>query len=302
MTRIFPRAVLIAIAAAAFAAPVADGHPGRQSAPTAGPALVSREVPFEYTAKGGAGSLLNLETGVKGGVQISAWKKRSILIEARIEINAPTEADLDIMASAVTVSVDENPAITTVRTSGPHDRASMKGVKDFPGRLKTMPYSVDYVIWVPEYTGLDITVADGETVIDGINGIQAIRSLRGPVRLSGVSGTVLLTALDGSVDVTVRDRFWRGPGLDVASGKGDVTFTAPKAFSTSIDAAGTGGVFLDNKLAKKVTALETVLGSGGSRVKLAAAAGKVSITLVEDAPPPEAETESQPEAEPGDQP
>lgn len=249
-----------------------------------GPRLLTREIPFEFEADAGYGGGLSIVAGAKGSVQVSAWRKRSIAIEARIEISAPTEADLDALARAVTVAVEETPTGVEVKTAGPHDRGSMRGVKDFPGRLKSMPYTVEYVVWVPEYTGVEVSVIDGEVAVDGVNGVLIVKSTRGPVRLSNVSGAALVTALDGDVEVSLRDRSWRGSGLDASTARGHVLLSVPSAFSAELDMDGSGGVYIGDRLAKGKTAQKTRLGVGGTRIKLSAPLGKVTVAYTDATP------------------
>src|SRR5207247_1698179 len=86
-------------------------------------------------------------------------------------------------------------------------------------------------------------VADGETLVDGVNGVISIVSARGDVRLANIGGSTRASTAAGSVTIMTHDRSWHGGNLSAAA-SGDVTFTGPAGFSAELTASAPGGVTL----------------------------------------------------------
>jgi hypothetical protein len=260
---------------------------GVSAAPQNGPAatgpLVERVASFEREIDAGAGMILRLTAGPHGGVQVASWRERKIRIEARIEMHAPTEQDLDALATAVSVSVDPSPVALTVTTLGPHDPRVLKALKKFPDALKKMPWRVDYLVWVPSHIALDVKVTDGDTLVEEISGYLQVNCARGDIRLVNVNGTVVASAGDGDVEIKTRERGWRNGTLDVVAPQGNISLAAPRGFNANLAAPAIGGPALAGaETADLGTETQTRLGTGGAEVTLAAG-GKLVITI--GAPP-----------------
>jgi hypothetical protein len=260
-------------------APGVLGAPQNKPAPAPVGPLLERVVSVDREVDAAAGMILRLTTGPHGGVQVASWRERKIRVEARVEINAPTEQDLDTLATAVNVTVDPSPVSVTVSTLGPHDPRVLKALKKFPEALTTMPWRVDYVVWVPQYTGVDLTVTDGDTRVEGVAGQVQVTCTHGALSLVNVAGTVVATAGDGDVDVTTHERSWRSGTLNVVASHGSISFSAPHGFNASLDATSPGGIALAGETAEDLgTESKKNLGAGGAEVTLAAA-GKIVLTI-----------------------
>ena len=259
----------------ALAAPAAAQQPA---------VLLQRAVMIEREVDQGYGGMLRLVAGPHGGVQISAWREQKIRVEARVELNAPTERDLDTLATAVAVLVDPTPTAVDVTTRGPHDKKWMKGIKKFPEALTRMPWRVDYVVWVPEHTSLDLAVNDGETVVDGIQGIIGATSLNGTVRLRDTSGATKISSLVGDVEISTHDRAWRGGNLTVIAAGGDIRLLVPERFSAALTAAAERGVTIASGEGERALGPEVKerLGTGGAAISLTAS-GAIRIVVGEPA-------------------
>jgi hypothetical protein len=112
----------LTLAVAVFAPP-ASAH--RQSASQPGTAMRERSAVIEREVEASPGGGLRVVAGPAGGVQVSVWRERKMRIEARVELRAPTEAELDALTKVVGVFVEPSPTGVVVTTKGPHDKKWM---------------------------------------------------------------------------------------------------------------------------------------------------------------------------------
>jgi hypothetical protein len=139
---------------------------------------------------------------------------------------------------------------------------------------------MDYVVRVPQYTSVQLGVADGNAEVADVNGTVAITCLRGSVTVRNVEGFVKVTAGEGRVTLATADRAWRGAGVDVVAARGDIELQAPADFGAVIDAKAASGIrFAGARASEEGTELRGTVGRGGSRLLLAAPAGSITINL-----------------------
>jgi len=268
-------------AAVALALACLAGGAGARQKPSDAPAapLRQRISMIEQEVDAGYGGGVHVETGPHGGVQVSAWREHKVRVEARVELNAPTEADLDLLTKVVGILVDPSATDVEVTTRGPHDKKWMKGIKGVPKDLLRMPWRIDYVVWVPEYTAVAIEVNDGDALVDGVNGIISVVSAHGDVRLSNVAGATRATAAGGNIVITTHDRGWRDGNLS-ATAFGNVTLTAPSGFSAYLTASAPGGISITDAGVTHDLGddCKQNVGAGGATVNFVAG-GKVALSL-----------------------
>jgi hypothetical protein len=224
---------------------------------------------------------LTLVGAPRGDVSVVGWRGEAISVVARITISAPTESDITTLASIIGMVVDESGPVIAVQTTGPHDKETLKAVKNFPKALTKMPWRVDYTVRVPEYTSVQLGVIDGNAEVADVSGTVAITSLRGSVTIRNVAGFTKVAAGEGNVTLSTLDRAWRGAGTDVVAARGDISLRAPAEFGAVLDAKATNGIhFLGARVSEEGPSLQGTIGRGGSRMKLVAHAGSVTLNLV----------------------
>jgi hypothetical protein len=266
-------------AALVLAAAVVTAPPGL-AAQDAPPRLVERVTTVERIVPAGYGGELTLVGGPRGDVRVTGWRGQVISLVARITIAAPTEQDIDKLAELVGMGVEEGGVAVAVNTTGPHDKATMKKAKRFPKALATMPYRVDYTVRVPEYTSVQLGVVDGDVEVAGVYGEVDITSVHGAVSVRNVGGFTKVTAVDGNVALATADRTWRGGGTDIATANGNISFEAPAEFGAELDAKARDGVWFEGaRVGEEGKEVKGTLGRGGSRLRLAAPAGSITLRL-----------------------
>ena len=285
----FGAVTLIAVAVAfpgawgAQASRRGDSQSGGPST-TSGLQLVTRSAVIQREVPCTPGTLVKLSCGPWGNVRVVARRTSSVTIDGRVELSAPSEADLTTLASAISILADPTPTSIEILTKGPHDKKWMKGFKKFPDRLKVMPWRVDYTLVVPEYTSLTLEVGDGESVVEGVQGIISVVSIRGDIRVREISGATRLTAYGGKVEITTSQRTWRGGNVS-ASASGDVTVVTPRGFSADARLTAQAGIFLRGERDETPgNSFQGFIGNGGPGVELTAG-GRITIAMGQGADP-----------------
>src|SRR6185503_6657933 len=153
----------------------ANAQKKKASTPLAPPALV-RTTSRNETFRLGYGGTLTVIGAPEGSITIEGWSKNEVEVRAEIQLRADTEQDLDRLAAVNGFLLDEDLNHLRVLTTGTHDRAFMKKVKNFPKKLLGLPWKIDYRIRVPMSVDLDINAG------------------RGPISLAGVEGNVRVSS------------------------------------------------------------------------------------------------------------
>lgn len=225
----------------------------------------------------------------QGSLTVEAWPRGEVEITADIELAADTEEDLARLAAVNTFLLDEDMNHLRVLTHGMHDRKYMKrAARDFPKRLLTMPWKIDYRVRVPAQTDLDISAGRGPLTIRDVEGAIGLSVAESePTSLTLMGGDVEGTLAGGTVNLNVPARSWRGRGLSLRLARGDINLTLPAGFNGYVNATvlGVGRVVNEHpdlKPAERTTPTERSLrgqaGAGGATLALTAASGTIRIT------------------------
>src|ERR1051325_10590127 len=96
------------------------------------------------------GGTVTLIAAPRGSVTVEGWNRSEVELTAEIELQGPTEADLDQLATVNGFVFDEDLNHLSILTTGTHDRIYMKrSAKNFPKKLLNMPWKIDYKLHVP---------------------------------------------------------------------------------------------------------------------------------------------------------
>ena len=185
----------------------------------------------------GVGGTLALTGAPKGSVRIEGWKNREIEISAEIEVQANTEADLNKLSEITTFVLEESLGRTGVLSVGTHDKKFVKKLgKKFPKHLLALPFRIDYVIKVPQYTDLQIDGGSGDLSIEGVEGTFRLNFLETNAEIRLVGGSVMAVFGKGKVDVFIPAVSWRGRFADVSLASGDMNVRLPRGINAEVDA------------------------------------------------------------------
>ena len=212
---------------------------------------------------------LNVDAGRNGGATVKGWLRSDVLVRARVEASADTEAAAAQMASQVAVD-----------TSGGQVRATG------PESANNSWWSVSYEIFVPQNTDLELKTLNGGVSISDVRGAIHFAVTNGGVHLKRVAGDVTGSTVNGGLHVELAGAVWDGRQLDVSTRNGGVRLAVPSTYSAHIQAETVNGglqsdfpVTVDKSV--KPRRVDFNVGSGGAPIHVATTNGGVSVKRVE---------------------
>jgi hypothetical protein len=277
--KIFP--TLAALLTFIFCLPV-SGPAQQKKAPVINlQTLIMRTTSRHEVHRLGYGGAVTVIGAPTGSITIEGWQRNEVDISAEIQLQAPTEKDLDMLALVNTFVVDEDVNHLRIMSTGTHDKVFMKTVaKKFPKALIGMPWRIDYRIRVPMVLDLDVNAGRGSVSISEIEGNARFNVQEGKtdIRMSG--GTLSGTTAFGNVNLDVPVRSWRGVGADFRVVNGNITVTLPAGFSADFDQQILSAGKIENSY-EGLTTRQTA-GQTSQQTKLRAGAGgpMFSLTVV----------------------
>ena len=200
-------------------------------------ALLTRTTTRRETRRFAYGGTITVIGAPRGSVTVEGWPRDEVELIAEIELKAPTEADLDQLATVNNFLFDEDVNHLRVLTTGTHDRVFMKRTaKKFPKDLLNLPWKIDYRLRVPVNTDLEVTAGHGAVKISGVEGAVRISATESETALTLVGGTVSTTVAAGVITLSIPVRSWRGSGVEIRLAAGTINVELPAGFSGDIDA------------------------------------------------------------------
>ena len=211
-----------------------------------------------------SGGRLSVE-GHNGGVTVKGWLRGEVLVRARVDSVAETQADADLLASQV--SIDSSGG--QVRSMGPdaHDNSW---------------WSVSYEIFVPQTTDLSVKTHNGGVAISDVRGQIRFDTYNGGVHLKRLAGDVGGGTHNGGIKVELMGSLWDGRQLEVTTYNGGIALVMPTGYSAHVQAeTSSGRIQSDFPITvsgeTRPRRLDTDLGSGGPLIHLTTHNGQVAL-------------------------
>ena len=236
------------------------------------------------------GGTVTLLGAPKGSIQIEGWPKSEVALTADIELQAETEADLNLLAPLNNFAFDDDGDHLRIFTSGTHDRAFMKkAAKNFPKRLLNLPWKIDYRLRVPASTDIEIDAGHGPIKLSGVEGALRVNATEGEASLTLTGGSVSVTMAAGNVTLSIPTRSWRGSGVEIRLAAGVLDVDLPAGFNGDIDADvlrvgkivnAHDGVLSREKPGITERTMRARAGAGGAYFKFTVGDGIVNIRKV----------------------
>ena len=183
------------------------------------------------------GGTVTLIAAPRGSVTVEGWPRNEVELTANIELQGPTEADLDQLARVNGFVFDEDLNHLSILTTGTHDRVYMKrAAKNFPKNLLNLPWKIDYRLRVPVNTDLEVNAGHGTLKLTGVEGAVRLTATESDTSLLLTGGTVSTTVTAGSISLSIPVRSWRGNGVELRIASGTINVDLQPGFSGDIDA------------------------------------------------------------------
>ena len=211
-----------------------------------------------------AGGMLTVDASRNGGVAIKGWDQNEILVRARVQAAAATQAEADQLVKQIRVETSGGKVFAV----GPENR-------------KNYQWSVTYEIFVPKRTDLSLEAYNGGIYIADVSGRIDFTGHNGGVVLKRVGGTVRGGTMNGGLVVELDGASWHGEVLDVKTTNGGIVMAIPENYSANLQTGTVNGhlsidfpVTVQGRIGKE---LAVNLGNGGATVRAMTTNGGVKI-------------------------
>jgi hypothetical protein len=208
---------------------------------------------------------IHIDPGVNGGVSVSGWDRADILVRARID----TAADTDAEARAIVPQIQISSGGGSISATGPEtDRHHQ--------------WSVSYEIFAPRQSDILAKAHNGGIKISDLRGNIEFETMNGGVTLTRLGGEVHGRTTNGGLTVELAGDRWDGSGMDVTTTNGGVKLDVPANYSAHFETATVNGglrvdfpVTVQGRLTKEMS---LDVGQGGPTIKITTTNGGVKIT------------------------
>jgi hypothetical protein len=185
----------------------------------------------------GAGGSLSVVGAPNGSISVESWRKNEIEITAETIIEAPSEADLELLSKVNGYILQDNVNSIKIISVGMHDKDYMKKTaKKFPKALLNMPWRINYTIKVPPICDVTIDGGKGDLMVSGIEGAMQLKAFETNATLNLTGGSINATFGTGTVNVNIGSRSWRGRNAEIQLVTGTMNVKFPQNSNAQIAA------------------------------------------------------------------
>ncbi|RPD44909.1 hypothetical protein DNI29_19610 [Hymenobacter sediminis] len=220
-----------------------------------------------------AGTPLTVDARLHGSILVRAWSGPEVRVRAVVTGRAATLEAAKALAAAVRVS------------SQGHTLRAARANENMDG------WEVSYEVLVPTQTDLVLRSTNGSISVENVRGTLRCESTNGSLALAGVGGDVRGKTTAGSLNLTLTGDAWQGPGLDVSTVNGSISWKLPAVYAATIMARTVQGRVQAELNTKRKSVLPhnlvATLGKGGAQLRAATVNGSVAVK--QEALPPDAQ-------------
>jgi hypothetical protein len=211
-----------------------------------------------------AGGTITVDARKNGGVSVKGWDRNEVLVRARIQTGASTQAEADELAKQIRIETGGG----KIFAAGPENR-------------KDHNWNVSYEIFVPRRSDLSLEAYNGGISITDVSGRIEFTGHNGGVVLKRVGGLVRGGTTNGGLVVELDGPQWDGETLDVKTTNGGIILSVPDNYSAHLETGTVNGhlsvdfpVTAEGRITRE---LAVNLGSGGPTVRATTTNGGVKI-------------------------
>ncbi|WP_019948920.1 DUF4097 family beta strand repeat-containing protein [Hymenobacter aerophilus] len=211
-----------------------------------------------------AGTPLTVDARANGSIAVRAWAGPGVRVRARVTGRAATAETARALAAAVRLSSASH-TLTAGLANG-----ALEG------------WAVSYEVLVPTQTDLVLTAMNGALELENVRGQLRLTTINGPLVLRGLAGDVRARTTNGRIDLILTGEAWIGPGLDVGTVNGDISWQLPPEYAATLLARTTRGRVGAELNTKRLSLLPhnlaATLGKGGTQLKASTVNGNVQVS------------------------
>jgi hypothetical protein len=171
-----------------------------------------------------AGGAIAVDGGRNGGVAVKGSDRSDVLVRARVQTAAPTQAEADQLAKQIRIET----AGLRIHAQGPEQKDDAQ-------------WSVSFEILVPQRSDLSLSASNGGISIVNVHGKIEFKTTNGGVNLHSVGGNVSGNTTNGGVNVVLTGARWDGEELNVKTTNGGVNLALPKNYSAHLETGTVNG-------------------------------------------------------------
>lgn len=213
-----------------------------------------------------ATSSLDVDASPNGGIEVEAWDRNEIRIEAKVQTRTRRAGEARELADEIDVVVEPG----HIESEGPRMR----------GRGNS--WSVSYRLKVPRRIDLDLRSVNGGIALAGVSGSIDLQTTNGGLSIRDASGDVRGRSTNGGITATLAGNRWQGEGLDLQTTNGGVVLEVPEGYSAHLETGTTNGgyeidfpVTLQGRVDRRRLSVD--LGDGGPTIRAMTTNGGVSV-------------------------
>jgi len=210
------------------------------------------------------GDPIQVDARKNGGISIKGWDRNEILVRARIQTAATSQAEADELARQI-----------SIETAG--GRISANG----PAMHNDYHWDVSYEVFVPQRSDLSLQTYNGGIAVADVHGRIEFNATNGGVVLKRIGGSVHGGTTNGGLHVELAGDRWDGDELDVKTTNGGIDMAVPENYSAHLETGTVNGnlsidfpVTVQGKITRE---LAVNLGSGGATVRAMTTNGGIRI-------------------------
>jgi len=211
-----------------------------------------------------ASGAISVDGRQNGGVSVKGWDRNEVLVRARIQTAATTQAEADALAQQITIET----AGAKIFANGPETR-------------RDLSWSVSYEVFVPRRSDLSLIAHNGGIAISDVQGRLEFTAVNGGVALKRVGGTVHGGTTNGGLAIELTGDRWDGEEMDVKTTNGGISMSVPENYSAHLETGTVNGnlsidfpVTVQGRITRE---LAVNLGSGGPTIRAMTTNGGVRV-------------------------
>ena len=178
----------------------------------------------------GPSATLDILPGRNGGVSVKGWAQNNVLVRARLEASAESDAEARTLLSQVRFDAGGG----QIRGTGPDFDQNWLGGRD-------RSWAVSFEVFVPWDINLKVESHNGGITVSDVRGRLEVETHNGGLQLTRVSADISGSTHNGAIQVQLEGDSRNVRQVDLSTHNGAVTLSLPGTFSASVEARSDRG-------------------------------------------------------------